>query len=255
MVKVRVIIPLCDLDPETHAASAAELEPLEAFGIHCEAVTLGAGPASIEGHFDEALAAPFVAIEAMKAERDGIDAVVIDCMGDPGLMAAREVVSIPVIGPAEASMHMAALMGNRFSCVSILDAVRPIFHANARVYGVDKLASVRTINMPVLEIERNLDRLPDLLLEQSLLAIEQDLADTIILGCTGFLGVADRLEALLAERGYAVPVIRPMPTAVQLAALMVQGGMSHSRHAFHRPSFRKKYVGFPLPTHMVATGP
>ncbi|MCP4321048.1 MAG: hydrogenase expression protein HupH, partial [Alteromonadales bacterium] len=39
--------------------------------------------------------------QAIKAERAGADAIIIDCMGDPGLNACREAVSIPVIGPCQ----------------------------------------------------------------------------------------------------------------------------------------------------------
>jgi allantoin racemase len=54
---------------------------------------------------DEVLAAPGVVDAAIKAEADGAEAVVIDCMLDPGLDAAREAVSIPVIGCGEAAMR------------------------------------------------------------------------------------------------------------------------------------------------------
>ena len=63
------------------------------------------GPASIESAVDEVLAAPGVVEAAIKAESDGAQAVVIDCMLDPGLDAAREAVSIPVIGCGEAAMR------------------------------------------------------------------------------------------------------------------------------------------------------
>ena len=70
---------------------------------------LATGPASIECEFDEAMAVPGLVVEAIRAERAGADAIVIDCMGDPGLKAAREVVSIPVLGPAQTAMHLAAI--------------------------------------------------------------------------------------------------------------------------------------------------
>jgi allantoin racemase len=229
-------------------ATLAEVAPLGPLGIGFDVVTISAGPASIENHFDEAFAAPYVAIEAMKAEKDGIDAVVIDCMGDPGLMAAREAVSIPVVGPGEAAMHMAAMMGHRFGCVSILDSVRPIFHMHARVYGIaDKLAVVRTINVPVLDIEETLGELPGLLYVEARKAIEEDLVDTIILGCTGFVGVAEKLQRrLLSEAGHDVPVISPLPAAALLAATMVWGNLAHSPHAYPRPNLKKRMVGFPI---------
>ena len=55
-----------------------------------------------------------------------MDAVVIDCMGDPALGAAREATSIPVLGPAQTSMHLAALLAHSFSIVTVLDSVVPL---------------------------------------------------------------------------------------------------------------------------------
>src|SRR5437773_8798057 len=68
-------------------------------GIVVERVPIERGPASIESEFDEALAAPDVIARAIEAERDGCDAVVVNCFGDPGVRAAREAVGIPVLGP------------------------------------------------------------------------------------------------------------------------------------------------------------
>src|SRR3546814_4706331 len=83
-----------------------------------------------------------------------LDAVIIDCMGDPGLKAAREVVSIPVLGPSETAMHLAAMLGHRFSIVTVLDSVVPMIDNLAKLYGMaDKLASIRVIDIPVLDLE------------------------------------------------------------------------------------------------------
>lgn len=247
-LKIRIITPLCDVPKDMTARTLAEMEPLRAYGLEFDVVSIDSGPASIENHFDEMFAAPFVVIEAMKAEKQGINAVVIDCMGDPGLMAAREAVSIPVIGPGEAAMHVAAMTGHRFSCVSVLDSVRPVFFTHAKIYGcIDKLASVRTINLPVLEIEENLHKLPELLFKEALKAVEKDQADTIILGCTGFLGVAEQLQAMLHKAGHGVPVINPMPVAALIAATLVWGLVPHSGHAYPQPNLKKKYAGFTFP--------
>lgn len=249
MTKVRIITPLCEMDQQMADDTMAEVAHLQSDALQIDNVVLGAGPASIENHFDEAFCAPYVAIKAMEAQLDGIDAVIIDCMGDPGMMAAREAVSIPVIGPGEACMHMAGMMGNLFSCVSILDSVRPIFFAHAKMYGVaDKLASVRTIDVPVLELENmGIEGIVDRLFEEALTCVRADLADTIILGCTGFVGVADNVHQKLKDVGYDVPVINPLPAAVLLADMMIKAGLSHSPHGYHKPNLDKTFKGFTIP--------
>lgn len=72
------------------------------------------GPASIESEYDEVLAAPWIVEKAAWADRNGFDAMIIDCMGDPALEAAREIVKIPVIGPCQSSMAFASTISDRF---------------------------------------------------------------------------------------------------------------------------------------------
>jgi allantoin racemase len=204
------------------------------------------GPASIESEFDEAIAVPDTLREVAAAQRQGANAVVIDCMADPGLRAARELVSIPVIGPAEASMHLAAMLGHRFSVVTVLERVAPVFENNARLYGVsDRLASVRPVNIPVLELGRDPRRLVSGLAAQAERAVTEDGAHVIIFGCTGMLGCATQVRDSLASAGYGgIPVVDPVPAAVRLAEALVALGLSHSKRTYPDPP-QKRVTGYP----------
>lgn len=53
----------------------------------------------------------------IQAEREGYDAVAIGCFQDPALYEGREVVSIPVLSLGETSMHVACMLGRKFSVV------------------------------------------------------------------------------------------------------------------------------------------
>ncbi len=166
-------------------------------------VELDHGPASIESDFDEMLATPDTVAKIIEAERDGMDAVIINCMGDPGMQAGREVVSIPVIGPCEATMHVASMLGHTFSVITVMKSLRPSFENRAKIYGVrDKLASVRAVEIPVLELEDDRDRLVQMLADEAQAAVEQDGAHVMIFGCTGMLGAAAAVERELEERGF-----------------------------------------------------
>jgi Asp/Glu/hydantoin racemase len=46
--------------------------------------------------------------------------VIIAAFGDPGLIAARELFNIPIIGLGEAAMLSACLFGKKFSIISLL---------------------------------------------------------------------------------------------------------------------------------------
>ena len=84
------------------------------------------GPVSIEGHYDEALSVVGILDEIRQGEAAGIDGYVIACFGDPGLLAARELATAPVIGIAEAAMHAASFIATGFSIVTTLGRTKII---------------------------------------------------------------------------------------------------------------------------------
>lgn len=205
--------------------------------------TLRRGPESIESHFDEAMALPDTVLGVIAAAQDGSDAVVIDCMGDPGLAASREATDVLVLGPAQTSMHVAALLGHRFSVISILDAVVPMLEDLATVYGLaGRLASVRTVGIPVLELHDQ-ERLLDALFRESLSAIEDDGAHVIVLGCTSMRGAATTIHDRLAEAGHpGIPVVDPAVTAMKIAEALVDLGLTPSKRSYPTPR-AKRIVG------------
>lgn len=204
------------------------------------------GPASIECETDDALAVPGTLVKLVEAECDGVDAAIIDCMADPGLRPGREMVRIPVLGPSQTAMHLAAMLGHRFSFLTVLPRLRYQFEDLARRYGLEaELASVRSVNVPVLELETDVAHTRKLLAEQALRAVRDDGADAIIFGCTGMMGSAAHVRDALLDAGHDLPVIDPIPTAIQIAAAIVRSGLTHSKEAFAYP-ISKPVVGYPL---------
>ncbi|MDA5193245.1 aspartate/glutamate racemase family protein [Govanella unica] len=239
----------------THTTDVShKMKNLEPFARHKELkfsqVKLDKGPASIECEFDEVLASPYIIGRAMEAEQDMHDpvhAIVIDCVGDPALHAAREAVRIPVLGAGETAMHVAATLGHRFSVVTIMDRVRPILENHMKMYGVyDHCASVRAVEIPVLEINKDHQRLYKLLAEEALKAVEQDKADVIVLGCTGFVGCDKHIKDYLLENGFDVPVVDPLPTTVMVAAALLEASLTHSLKTYPRPPVKLR-KGYSIP--------
>ncbi|MEQ9037260.1 MAG: aspartate/glutamate racemase family protein [Silicimonas sp.] len=183
---------------------------------------LDKGPASVESAVDEVLAAPGVVDAAIRAERDGADALVIDCMLDPGLDAAREAVSIPVVGAGEAGLATAARHG-RFSIVTVLDRQAPMFRALATRHGLgDALASVRGIGVPVLALEADRTGSIAKTVPACKAALSEDGAAAVVFGCTGMLGFSDpvaQASGLPVDR-----IIDPLPNAVRAAVAAAANG-------------------------------
>lgn len=239
-IRVRIVTPITT----EGFRGADEAAAMASTGVAVDFVQIQAGPASIECAYELALAAPATVARIVEAERDGVDAVVIDCMGDPGLWAARERVTIPVLGPMQTCMHIAGMLGYRFSVVTVLARIRPMATEQAAIYGLTgRLASVRAIDIPVLELERDMAATQRALVEEARRAVCDDGADAIIFGCTGLFGCAGAVREGLRAHGLDVPVIDPVPTTVAVAAALVRARLSHSKAAFPPPP-EKPVLGF-----------
>lgn len=224
-----------------------DIRPLEREDLKITHSLLDRGPSSIESRFEEALAVPDTIRRAMQAEINGAAAIVIDCMGDPGLHACREAVSIPVLGAGQTAMHLANLLGNRFAFITVLDRIRPMVDDLVATYALsEKYASFQAVDIPVLELTHDAQALNAALTEKAVASIEGDGVDIVVLGCTGFLGCAEAMRSGLRSLGHDVPVIDPIPAAVHLAEALVKTGLSHSKGAYPAPDI-KPLEGYDLP--------
>jgi allantoin racemase len=242
-MKIRVIVPVTT--KEFVAATGPQYVAAARPDVEISVVGLDRGPASLESDYEDALAVPDILAKVRAAEAEGMDAVVIDCMADPGLSPARELASIPIVGPAQTAMHLATILAHRFSVMTVLERDIPLIDRLARLYGLESnLASVRPVNIPVLELDRDRERLVEALVEQSARAVAEDGAHILFFGCTGMMGSAQQVEQALAERGYSVPVIDPSLAALKLAEGLVDMGLSHSKRTYPPPP-PKEVVGYP----------
>ncbi|MBO0662424.1 aspartate/glutamate racemase family protein [Jiella sp. MQZ9-1] len=239
-VHVRVVSPITTRG----FRDVGVLKTLEYDGLTVSGSQIDVGPGSIESEFEIALSAPDTIARIIEAEREGVDAVVIDCMADPALRAAREAVRIPVLGPCQAGMHVAAMLGHRFSVLTVMRRLRAQFENAAALYGVtSRLASVRHLEIPVLELESDMAATLDVLAREARIAIEADGAEAVVFGCTGLLGCASALRERLLAEGFDIPVIDPIPNAINIAAALVRGGLSHSALSYPKPP-RKNLPGY-----------
>ncbi|HTW27809.1 MAG TPA: aspartate/glutamate racemase family protein [Acetobacteraceae bacterium] len=175
------------------------------------------GPASIECHYDEAMATVGLLEEVRRGEDEGVDGYVIACFGDPGLLAAREVARGPVIGIAEAAMHMASFVATGFSVVTTLARTCVIAEHLTESYGMARFCrAIRATDLAVLDLEVPGSDARRLITEECRRALDEDGSGAIVLGCAG---MADLAEELSRELG--VPVIDGVGAAVKLVEALV----------------------------------
>lgn len=232
------------INPNTTAGMTAKIgeaaRAVAAPGTEIVAVNPAAGPVSIESHYDEAVSVLGVLEEVHKGEREGVDGYVIACFGDPGLLAAREIATGPVVGIAEAAMHAASFVATGFSVVTTL--VRTCIIAEHLVdrYGMTHVCrKVRGTDIPVLDLEETGSAALDTIVDECRRAVEEDRCGAIVLGCAG---MADLVAEV--QRTVGVPVIDGVAAAVVQVEALVRLGLGTSKHGDLAWPPAKTYTGY-----------
>ncbi|TWT25348.1 aspartate/glutamate racemase family protein [Planomicrobium sp. CPCC 101110] len=203
-------------------------------GTEVDIADVDEGPASIESLYEEYLSIPPTVDLMLEMEWRGYDAAILGCYGDPGLDAVREVTEkMIIVGPGEAGVMAAAMSGYRFSIITVTHSmVNPLHHLVEKAGVGKKLASVRAIEVPVLELAEEREKTVQKLIAEGRRAIKEDRADTLVLGCMsmGFLNAAEEMSEELG-----VPVINPGKIALKMAEALAGAGVSHSKLAYMTP--------------------
>jgi allantoin racemase len=152
-------------------------------------------------------------------------------------------VSIPVIGVAEATMHVAATLGHKFSIIVGRRKWIPKMESNVYLCGLErKLASFRVINFTVPRMAEEPEKLKEAIFIQAKRVVEEDGAEVVILGCTGESGF---MKELIAKLGVPVldPVVIAWKYAEMLADLHRKTGLTHCKlYGYEAPSKDEGYL-------------
>lgn len=197
------------------------------------------GPRSIESAYEEDLVSEALLERVIEGNEGGFDAIIIACYGDPHLYSAREISEVPVYGVAESSMHMACMLSYKFSIVSVLESMRPMLEETVARVGLNsRCASIRIVEISVLDIQKDPNITIKALTEASKLAIKEDGAEAICLGCSGMV----RLDKPM-EKELGVPVLDGVVCAVKMAEVAFDYRLKLSKiKAFKKPR-PKEFVG------------
>jgi allantoin racemase len=227
------------INPNTTEAMTATIgaaaKAVAAPGTEIRAVTSAAGPASIEGFYDEAFAVPGV-IAALRDAPD-IDAAVIACFDDTGLDAARSFAVCPVVGICEAGLIVAGQVSKRIGVVTTLSRSIVPLEELVRKYGYAERARVYACDVTVLEIEHPGSNARAKIETEIRRALDYG-ADSILLGCAGMTKLAAELSSL-----FGVPVVDGVAAAVKQAEALVALRVATSKHGAYATPLEKAYRG------------
>lgn len=186
----------------------------------------------------------------VKAEKDGYDAVVVGCHGDPGVEEARELVNIPVFGVMKVALHTCAMLGNKIGILTPSQATGRWAEANLRAYGFENRAFVRALDLSAHHSTSSCREYKktgkygdfiEKLVQEAIRAIEEDDASVLTIGCGALMWTVDILRKELKDRGYDIPFINPAPMTIEIAKAFVKSGLSHSRRSY--PRYAGTYEG------------
>lgn len=180
-------------------------------GCRFDSVTASEGPPGIVTQEDYEQATALVADYVRRYAGD-VQAFVIACFSDPGVVAARANCAKPVVGFGEAGLRAALERGTRAGVLAIADAAIPRHLRHWAALGLgEQVAGERALN---LRVDQSGD--PELafggLCVAGRMLRDQDRADVLLLGCAGMADLRQPLEEALG-----LPVIDPCQAAAVAA--------------------------------------
>ncbi|MDA8124338.1 MAG: aspartate/glutamate racemase family protein [Deltaproteobacteria bacterium] len=183
--------------------------------------------------------------------------------GEPGFFESREIArkyGIPVTSCAFSQMHIATMLGHKFSVIDIAES-HNLYYQDlvVRHRFADRCASIRNLQYPHprpgLTPPRSLHEekqkalrgepspVVDRAVEEAIAAIEEDGAEVITFGCSGLFWLQPFVKKRLGEIGWEVPVLEGYSCAITLAKTFVDLGVDSSGLAFpgdHPKKWRRK---------------
>ncbi len=191
-------------------------------------ISVGASPYGRMGIASIEAVAPLFHRAYIEAEREGYDAAVPLGMLDLGVEGGRSLVDIPVIGPFEASLHIASLLGSRFGVITYEPYAIPRTRDRAHYHGMaDHIAAFGTVNMPKADMTAAHDQLVDTFVHEARRLIDDHGAEVIIPHGVSQCPVHIKPDWLADEIG--VPVVEGIGAPIRFAAMLAGLGYRHSR--------------------------
>lgn len=211
-MRIAAITPI-RVGPEELARRQKRYDRLSPGGM---AVTLfdlddPAAPAALDTAEDIRRSEQLVVARARTVSPADYDAVLPDCVLDPGVGVVLDV-TVPLVGILQLSTHLLAGVGRRFAAVARNDAIATELAAKARSYGLgDRLSGVTVLGLDVADI-------PD---DSAWAAAIQDAvagidADTVVNGCS----------AVEVHPGQGADIVDPTALALQVLGLAATANLA-----------------------------
>lgn len=200
--------------PEEIARRVEILRCLVRPGFTIELMAAPGGPKILEQPAEFAQGRRAVVAAAQAIGPDACGAVIAAGAYDPSLKDLRAVARVPVVGPGEASLFIARLIGPRLTILTSETGVAGVQGMLEYVQARPEVVVARPMKTTVRKILANMDEARRVIRDAAAAAVREDKADAIYLGSMtqGTLGIAQELRA-----EFGIPVLDPLVVSVRVA--------------------------------------
>ncbi len=170
----------------------------------------------------EAAVAGHAVLSALAGNFDDHDVVIVGAFIVPAVTtAAKEMCPVPLIATGEAGLAAASLVGQSIAILSIGAPARGMTEEVVAATGfADRVVSIRDIGLTGTELTADQPRADAAAITLARAAVEEDLADVVVLGAGSMEGMAARIQPEVP-----VPVISPVTASVCMAEMIHRLGL------------------------------
>ena len=181
----------------------------------------GMTPAEIQ------LVAPAFIESFKQAERDGYDAVVPLGTLELGVDGGKSAVDIPVVGPTEAALHVASIVGDKFGAIVYHESQLAFLRAIVRRYGMEeRLVGFGVSGFDLPDLAAHHDQVVENFLKEAkrLIALGAE-----VIFPMGISQCPVHIKPDWLQKDLGVPGVEAFGAPIKMGAVVVSLGLKQSR--------------------------
>lgn len=178
-------------------------------------------------------------LDALAHHADDYDAVVLAVSYDTALLAAREMLGIPVIGITQAALLTACMLGTRIGVVMFGKRVLALYQEIAAHQGMAaRIAGWRSIEHTAPYSQGDQTESDSLLVNAVNSLVDTEACEVVVLAGAVMAGVPQRLQSRVS-----VPLLDGVSCAIPHAEMLVRLGLPKAQTGSLAPLTARELVG------------
>jgi allantoin racemase len=219
---LRLLVANPNTTPEVTELCARAARAVASPGTEIVPLTGRFGARIINSRTENAIA-QHAMMEMLAEHAASVDAVLLAVSYDTALLAARELLSVPVVGMTEASLHAACLLGTRFGLVTF--GTPYIYHELVAQNGLSgRLAAIGAISASAKDAYSDPASVDALVAAEATKLAEEKGAEVVVLCGAAMAGMPARIAGKVP-----VPVLDGIAAGVGMCEMLVKLGAAKAR--------------------------